>query len=275
MHRLGICIPWDSPFVWTYSWLSIMNLTIPKGVEHKYFLGNGWCPAQRHNRAVYQAINWGADYILIVGSDQLYEENMIIRLAVNVPEWDMVSGLVPGRGTIGPKTEGPFQSLGYQLKNPDADWDDIRLDLDEDHWNIIDETMEPQEIHSTGTGFLLMKTSVLTPMPTPFFIEYLIAKEQSYARHCIMDTIFTLKCTKQFGARMLLDTTCQVAHLDVFPIDTTYPERFKDKAEDEDWGPMSDWKPKVYVPKDKVDWNKVIFPKDMLEGDDEVTEEGS
>lgn len=271
MHQLGICIPWDSPFVFTDSWITIMNMTIPEGVKHKYFLGNGWCPAQRHNRAVYQAINWGADYILIVGSDQVYEENMIIRLAAYVPEWDMVSGLVPGRGTVGPK-KGPFQSIGYQLKDPTMSLDELSLDIEKDHWNIIDETMEPQEIHSTGTGFLLMKTSILTPMPTPFFIEFLIAGEQSYARHCIMDTVFTMKCTLQQGARMLLDTTCQPGHLDIFPIDTTYPERFKDKAEDKNWSPMSDWEPPVYMPKDKVDWDKVLLPDSMMKDANATTE---
>lgn len=235
MNKLAICIPWDTPFVWTAPMFSIMNLERPDGVEVKYFRGHGWCPAMRHNKAVLAAMNWGADYIQFLGADQMFKEDTLIRLAQHVPQWDMVTGIVPSRGQAGPEKE-PFKGIAYQLKSNAGLPEDPIMNFSSGCWNMVTEKDIPQEIHCIGTGILLMKAEIFGSVAVPWFVERL-AGDHSYSRIPVMDTGFVLRCTLEYGARLWLDTSIHSEHLDIFPIDWTYQDRFEDMAGDS-WTPM-------------------------------------
>ena len=47
MQRLGICVPWNSPFVFLKFAKSALNLQPPDGYEVRWFFGEGWAPARR------------------------------------------------------------------------------------------------------------------------------------------------------------------------------------------------------------------------------------
>lgn len=230
--KVGICIPWDTPFVWTQPMFTIMNLQCPDGWEKKYFRGEGWCPANRHNAAVTKAMIWGCDYILILGADQLFEEDTLIRLASHVPQWDMVSGLVPARGTV-EAIGKPFGAFGFKLK-PSRQFE-VRDQSVEENWDRIGPDDPPQEIHSIGTGVLLLKSKIFDTMHQPWFKEYVMGGEL-YARKPVMDTQFVKHCVFGAGFRLFLDTTVIAKHLDAFHIDLSFMDRFAD-MKDINWVP--------------------------------------
>jgi hypothetical protein len=212
MKRLAILIPWDSPFVWTDSVVSIMNLEVPPGFIKRYFRGRGWCAAQRHNDALRVSSEWEPDAYFFAGGDEVFERDTIPRLYKHLDKYDMVSGMIPSRGVVEGK---PFPGLGFQ-HNPFGDW------------VVITEQDKPQEIHVVGTGILLCRGDVFDVLPAPYFTEEVDEGNLTYARTgpCDTRTIGTL--TLKYDKRLFLDTTVRAKHLDAFQIDFTYQDRFSD-----------------------------------------------
>jgi hypothetical protein len=174
---------------------------------------------------------WGADYILILGADQMFEEDTLIRMAAHLGEWDMVSGLVPSRGRIAMQKK-PFGAYGYRMK---MDADAIVEAGGDEVWDLIGTEEGSGQIHSIGTGILLLPAHVFKTLGIPWFIEY-INPGKRYGRRPIMDTQFVKKCTIALGLKLYLDVTIKSKHLDVFQIDETYGDRFSDVTR-ENWVP--------------------------------------
>ena len=184
------------------------------------------------------ALVWGADHILILGADEVYEEATILKLAKHLPEYDMASGIVPSRGSCGPEKKA-FAGMGFKMKDNAklyGEWPLANTSME--HWDIISEKDESQRIDAIGTGTLLMKSEIFRGLEAPFFREFIL-DDHTFARSPIMDTSFVLKCTLG-GAKLWLDTTIKIVHLDVFPIDWTYQDRFADKS-GRNWQPMSEY----------------------------------
>ena len=80
----------------------MLKLRHPEGVEVDFFQGRGWSPACRHNHAVEQGMAWGADHLVILGADQVYEPDLLERLMARRREgYEVVAALVPTRGGEG------------------------------------------------------------------------------------------------------------------------------------------------------------------------------
>jgi hypothetical protein len=201
-------------------------------------MGVGWCPAARHNDGVAKAQEWGADLIMFNGGDHLCPKDIIPRMLKHINDgWDMVQAMIPSRGVVG--YDGtPFNAISYKVVGPMPKANAI-LYAPPDSIEIITYKDEPQQTHICGTGNILMKSEILDGMEQPYFEEF-IKKDNRYGRWCVQDSNFVYRCTVESGARLLCDTTLKLIHLDVFGIDETYTERFKDKTNQMDWCPSKD-----------------------------------
>ena len=238
MIRIGIVIPWDSPFIWTAPAFNMMNWECPDGCELRFFMGAGWCPAARHNDGVAKAQAWQADLIMFNGGDHLCPFDILKRMKKHIDDgWDMVHALIPARGVVG--FDGtPFKAMSYKVVGP-IPKEEAVLRAAFSSINIVSYEDEPQETHMSGTGNVLMKAEIFDGLQKPYFEEF-VKKDGLYGRYCVMDSDFIKRCTIDSGAKMICDTSLKLVHLDVFGIDETYGERFKDKQSMMDWSPAKD-----------------------------------
>jgi hypothetical protein len=232
--RLVVGYPWASPFFYTKTVDSLLNLRHPEGVDVQFVRGTGWCPARRHISLCEKALEAKADLILIVGADQVYEPDMLERLIQRHKDgYEVVSALVPLRGHTDWQEMKPFQKMAWRIK-PSSE-PRIRtyhgMKRDTGMMEVIDPSAgDMQEINFIGSGVIMFEPDHLLALKKPWFGERYDTK--TYQRLATMDTTFTWRLQMEAGARVWVDTTIRVDHLHIFEIDETYPERFKDWAND-------------------------------------------
>ena len=236
--KIAICIPWDSPFMFTVAGFNMMNWEQPKDCKVRFIMGVGWCPAARHNDAVAKAQEWGANLIMFNGGDHLCDFDIMVRMKNRIDEgWDMVHAMPPSRGVCG--FEGPpFRAQSFKVIGP-IPKEDYITHFPKQSVEVISYENDPQQTHIAGTGNLMMKAQIFDGLEKPYFEEY-IRKDGRFSRYPVQDSRFTSRCTIESGARMLCDTSIRVVHLDIFGIDDTFQERFKDKTGQMDWCPAKD-----------------------------------
>lgn len=223
-RKLAVCWIWGSPFVWTASVDSMLGLRHPAGVTVAFFRGTGWGPAKRHIDACDKAMAWGADYILILGADQVYEPDLLERLMARVDEgYEVVSALVPTRGYLGYQDMKPFQRMAWRLKsngtNPIA-WGQSALEA------IDPAAGDMQRIDFIGSGVILFRREHLETLTRPWFFEQIDHATQR--RTACMDTRFCFRLKSEAYAQVWVDTTINVRHIHAFEIDPSYSDRFAD-----------------------------------------------
>ena len=238
--KIGILIPWDSPFMFTAAAFNMMNWERPEGCELNFIMGAGWCPAARHNDSIEKAQEWGADLIMFNGGDHLCPKDIVIRMKKHIDNnWDMVHAMPPSRGVCG--ADGtPFKALSYKVVGS-LPKENYITNCRPQSIKCLTYGDEPQQSHICGTGNILMKAEILKGMEKPYFEEF-IKKDGKYGRQPVQDSTFVSRCTIESGARMICDPTIRINHLDVFGIDDTYSERFKDKQGMMNWSPSKDLK---------------------------------
>jgi len=206
---------------------SLLKLRHPEGVEVDFFQGRGWSPACRHNHACEQAVAWGADHIVILGADQVYEPDLLERLMARRNEgYEVVASLVPTRGYIADMDMRPFQRMAWRIKgnglSPVA-WDRAELEI------VDPKDGDMQRIDFIGSGCILFDTDHLLALRRPWFFETINAETQQ--RTACMDTKFCYRLQVEAGAQPWVDTTIRIKHLHDFEIDETFPDRFEDYRE--------------------------------------------
>ena len=234
--KLAVVYPWQSPFFYTRCVESLLHLQHPPGYEVDYFRGTGWSPALRHINGCEQAMGWGADYIVIVGADQLYEPDMLCRLVARMEEgYEAVACMVPTRGFLAwnhgmkpfgkvawrfkPSTDG-FQTKTRQYRGQAIDADMLGL------VNPADGDM--QLCHMVGSGVIMFRREHLEALHKPWFYESIDPLTQQ--RWASMDTRFSFRLQWEAGARLWVDTSIKIRHLHIFAIDDSFPGRFEDWA---------------------------------------------
>jgi len=227
--RLGLCVPWDSPFVFLRFARSALNLHAPEGYDIQWFFGSGFCPARRHADACEQALAWGADLLCILGADQTYPADMLQRLVARRESsfYDMiVAAAVPFRGYVSWQKMAPFQPLAWRLESNETR--EFRgVDYDADMMKLIDPADgEFQLAHIIGSGVLLFARETLLALKKPWFYERV--DPETFHRVADMDTKFVHRLQVETGTPLYVDTTIKVRHCHVFEIDETYQHRFLD-----------------------------------------------
>lgn len=223
--KLACCWIWTSPFVWSSSVASMLQLLRPDGVEVQFFQGKGWSPAARHNNACEQAVAWGADHIVILGADQVYEQDMLERLMARRNEgYEVVAALVPTRGYVASMQMKPFQRMAWRIKGnglaPVA-WDKSTI------LEIINpKDGDMQRIDFIGSGVIMFDVDHLLALKRPWFFETI--DPQTQLRTACMDTKFCYRLRMEAFAQVWVDTTIKVIHLHAMPIDASFEDRFND-----------------------------------------------
>lgn len=239
MQKLAVIVPWTTHFMWSLTAFNLMNLEHPEGYKVRFIQGKGWCPSSRHNNGVLRAVAWGADLIQFMGPDHYVDQDTLVKLVGHIESgWDMATGWVPSRGVCG-INEKPFDFIAYKEIEGKPITSKTVLNFEDGDLEVLSRGAESQQIHVIGTGILMFKAEILTPMLKPWFHEF-IKRDAGFGRVPIQDTYFVYKCTIEHGNRLWLDTTIKAFHLDVFPIDDTYSEKFKEHQGNMQWAPTDE-----------------------------------
>ena len=249
--KLGVVYPWQSPFFYTRCAESLLHLQRPAGYDVDFFRGSGWSPAVRHISGCEQAYAWGADYIVIVGSDQLYEPDILCRLIARMHEgYEAVACMIPTRGYLA-WNQGmkPFGKVAWRFKPSIDGLQTVARQyrgqfFDGDMLELIDPADGAmQQCHFVGSGVLMFRREHLDALKKPWFFESIDPNSQQ--RFASMDTRFAWRLQWEAWATLWVDTTINVRHLHIFAVDDTFPDRFAD------WGtqhPCMDDDPMRYAP---------------------------
>lgn len=226
--KLAVITPWASPFMFTGYVDALMNLEHPDGYEVKFFRGTGWCPARRHIDGCEQALNWGAELLLIIGADQIHPPDMLKRLTARFEEGcEVISALVPCRGYVHWQPMMPFQPMAWRFKVNNEFRQYRGMELDGDMIHIIKrEDGDLQRVNFIGSGVLMFHRDHLLALEKPWFRETIHFEDQK--RTANMDCVFVWRLQQEAYAKAWVDTTIMVKHAHVFEIDDTFSERFAD-----------------------------------------------
>ena len=233
---LAVVYPWQSPFMYTRSVESLLHLQRPEGYDVDFFRGSGWSPALRHLNGCEQAMTWGANYIVIVGSDQTYPADLLCRLVAHMESGiDVIGCLVPTRGFLA-HNDGmrPFGRVAWRFK---ASTDGLNAKVREYHGQTMDgdmlELINPddgilQRVNFIGSGVIMFRREHLEALAQPWFYEAIDPISQQ--RFSSMDTRFCWRLQCEAGATVYVDVSIPIGHLHVFQIDPSFEERFSDWA---------------------------------------------
>lgn len=236
--KLAIGVPWSSPFIWTRHYETMMNLERPplarnalgelEPLETRFIRGQGWCPARRHADFCEKAIAWGADLICVLGADQIHPEDTLTRL---IGRWnqgfEVVAALVPARGFVAWQDMKPFQPMAWRFRSGSTESAGDVVLGDQPEIEVINRRGEVmQQVDFIGSGVLMFHREHLLALRKPWFSE--TYNPETMERLASMDTTFVWRLQVEAGARVWVDTTILVRHLNAFEIDETYSERFAD-----------------------------------------------
>src|SRR5574343_45739 len=214
--KLGIVIPWGIDMIWRRTWETYEELEKPR--RYKLFFGTGRTPARRHEIGCEEAMKWGASHILILGGDQVYPEQDMIRkmvkwLEVNtIEEWlsrrKVVNCLVPIRGHRPGQGTKPFQPIGIRI-DPETD---EQVPITREDGPIV-------KAEIIGTGVMLFEASILDGMRKPWFADQYMPGTNDVKT---MQDVAFIKRLNDDGNTVWCDTQIIVKHLGVLEIDDSF-----------------------------------------------------
>ena len=212
---------------------SMFRMRYPVGYNVDFFNGTGWGPARRHLDACTQALNWGADWILILGADQVYPPDLLERLMARIENGspdgsrvEVISAMVPTRGYLGRWDMKPFQPMAWRLKSnglSPVGWTDADKEV------VRREDGDLQRIDFIGSGVLLFHRDHILSLKKPWFFETI--DHETQIRTANMDAWFVWRLHAEAGAQVWCDTTIMVKHTTDMDVDESFQDRFSDYAE--------------------------------------------
>jgi len=219
MKKLAVVYPWESPFILSAGVERFLNMQAPPGYEVRWFRGRGWCQARAHNDGFEKALDWGADLICTLDSDQIHPEDMLVRLVERIEGGcDAVSCLVPFRGFASRQKMVPFQKMAWRKVGDGVKVPAVAIDIGDG---------DLQKIDFIGSGVILFKAEDLKRLKKPWFWDR-IEDGERLIRRPGGDVSFVWALQRELGVQMWVDTTIDIKHLHIFEVDETFPERFAD-----------------------------------------------
>ena len=206
--------------IWRRTWETYETLEKPD--DYKLFFGTGRTPDRRHEIGCESALEWGASHILILGGDQVYpDEDMIKKMVAWVSYTDLeswmnrkqvVNCLVPIRGHRPGQGTRPFQPIGMMI---DTDTNE-QIPITRDMGPIV-------KTEVIGTGVMLFEADILKSMEKPWFGDQFMPGTNSVR---VMQDVNFVNRLNNLGAQVWCDTQIIVKHLGVLEIDDSFQQRF-------------------------------------------------
>lgn len=202
--RLLICLPNTGYYHFT-TFSSIVSLEIPKDLIVSFrFISNCLIYDARESFVKY-AIDNNYDYILMVDSDMVLPINTIVNLLKCLEDgYDLATGLIFKRSY-------PFQPCFYakaRIKSENGKYKPLLEGI------IKWETNKVYDIEACGMACCMMKVESLKKLDNPMFYPFPEIGE---------DITFCIKL-RQAGGKLALDTSLDIGHLSINPIDSRYQQ---------------------------------------------------
>lgn len=232
--KLGLIVPWSSPFIWTRWADALLNLRRPDGVDVRFFRGTGWCPARRHTDGCEKALEWGADLLLIFGADQIAPPDLLERLYAHALQGRLpICAMVPSRGYFARNNDSkPFQPLAWRWTSAPIVDGKVKVRVyrgqqeDPDMIELVKVDGTTQPVHFIGSGCVMFHRDHLLSMKRPWFQEAI--DPATYKRYANMDTRFIWRMQEEAGCMSWVDTSIKIQHLTDMAIDDSFQNRFDD-----------------------------------------------
>jgi predicted SAM-dependent methyltransferase len=206
-----VATPTLEPRPLSWEWLDAMaNLTFPLGASVSRLRIHGKDVAEARNEIVASALNMGADYILMIGDDNLPPPNLFALLHRHREH--LVTGVYWTKGY----PSQPYLWDGL-LKGHYTDW----------------KYGEYFPVDFGGCDALLAHTDVFKAIEYPWFTrEWTFEPGQHVGSHYTEDFYLYTKAREK-GFRLWVDTAAQLGHQDrttgaIFGLDTSMPQMQKD-----------------------------------------------
>jgi len=230
--KMGVCYPWETPFMYTACAQSLMNLEHP--CDTQFFRGKGWSSARRHLDMCQQAVDWGADLICMLSADQIFPQDLLVKFLDHFNNgYETMSALIPCRGHIAWQDMKPYEPMAWRFKkNADVDIKDAKIRKfrgmikDPDMIEMVGANQGVQPINFIGSGTLMFHRDHILSLKRPWFYERI--KHEDQTRLPVMDTTFSWRLQSEGFAKLWCDTDILIKHLHIFEIDETFQDRFDD-----------------------------------------------
>ena len=232
VESLVVGYPWASPFIWTQAAENMTDLVRPPEVPVTFIRGVGWCPARRHIDICEKAVDLGVSHILIIGADQVHPLDLIPRLVHRVEKdgCEVICAMVPTRGHVTGQATRPFQPMAWKFKENFSHRTYRSIEQDGDMVEqIVPGGGDLQRVDFIGSGCMMFPVDDLLMLKKPWFIETFT--RDKYKRLATMDTGFTWRLRWEAHAKIWVDTSIKIRHLNIFEVDDTYQDRFADWVE--------------------------------------------
>ena len=205
-HALGIGFPVTDEMLHTYFFFSMMlmdlpsyNLYFPKQFYHASSL------PQCRNDMARNALRDGCTHLLMMDTDQVYHDKDLVRRLLG-HKLDIVGAKVHRRWP-------PFEPIANR-------WDGDKVS------HVPDSEMEKGglvQCDATGTGCILIRTSVFLDLEEPYF-EF---KYNERGEVIMGEDISFCKAAGEAGYKIFVDCDAKIGHLAQFHVDTAMYQLFK------------------------------------------------
>ena len=171
--------------------LSLLHIQSKHGINVQMLKSSILYISREH--LVIAALNYSADYIMFLDSDQIIKPDTIDRMAAHLENGeDIVTTLIF-------RKDPPFQPciFSHQEELPNR-----QIGLK--YYDVANEDLtKPFYVQSCGLGCAMIKTDVFKKIPQPWFLPRPYTGE---------DISFMYEATAKYGYKILCDPTIEIGH---------------------------------------------------------------
>jgi len=197
---------------------SLFSIRCPGGYKLQWVRGRGWCSARHIHSMIEQGQAAQADIIVFLDADVVVPPHWLESMVKHYEQGKrVVSAVVPMRGQA-LESFAPFEGMAWKTAGNEL----VRIDP---YGGI-------QEIDYASAGAVLFDARIFDDLPKPWTQES-VRVSDGYRRTGSTPDSTLFQNIKKAGVKIYADPSVEVKHLNLFEIDSTFPERFKDWVQPE------------------------------------------